>query len=95
MSDAITYPAPEKDETGAEYWERVRQLGLPFPWEADRSLPPGEVKVIEEWANKDSSTGNYWPCDEAAVKRTAAKVASCTVMRRIRWESAGPWEEVS
>lgn len=95
MSDVITYPAPEEDETGAEYWERVRQLGLPFPWEADQSLPPGEVTVAEEWANKDSSTGHYWPYDEATVRRTAANVVGCSIVRRVCWHSAGPWEEVN
>jgi hypothetical protein len=94
MSDTIIFPAPKEDETGAAYWERVRQLGFPFPREADKTLPPSEVRVIEEWANRDSSNGHYWPYDEATVRRTAANVSSCTVVRRIRWESVGPWEEV-
>lgn len=93
MSDIITYPAPEEDETGAEYWERVRQLGLPFPWAADQSLPPGEVLVVVQWANK-SDTG-IWQYDEETVRRTAADVAGCSIVRRIHWTSAGPWEEVT
>lgn len=95
MSETVTYPTPEEDETGAAYWERVRQLGLPFPWEADRSLPPGEIEVTTEWANKDTATGHYWPYDEATVRRTAASVSGCTIVRRTVWRSAGPWEEVT
>lgn len=94
MSEITTYPAPEKDETGVAYWERVRQLGLPFPWEADQSLPPGEIQVTEEWANKDPH-GAVWPYDEATVKRVAATVAECSMVRRVVWMSAGPWEEVA
>lgn len=93
MSDIITYPAPDESETGVDYWERVRHLGLPFPWEHDKSLPPGEVQVIEEWANKDS-LGRIWPYDEVTVKRVAADTAGCSILRRIRWESIGSWEEV-
>lgn len=93
MSDAITYPAPEEHETGVEYWERVRQLGLPFPWGADQSLPPGEVEVTTQWAVK---TGNYYRirANKSAAYAIAADLRA-EVVRRIQWESAGPWEEVS
>lgn len=88
------YPAPEEDETGAAYWERVRNLGLPFPWEADRSLPPGEIKISKEWANKDQY-GIYWPYDEATVRRIAINVEGCTIVCRTVWRLVSPWEEVS
>jgi hypothetical protein len=90
MSSVASFPTPGEEESGAEYWERVRQLDRPFPWDTDKSLPPGPVIVLEEWATRDSN-GNYWPGDEGVVRMTAAKTGS-TLVRRIRWRSTGPWE---
>lgn len=95
MSDAVIFPAPEEGESAVDYWGRVQQqLGLPAPWERSQALPPGEVEITQQWATKDHLDNN-WLCANEVEARRIAKATGTVVTRRIRWESAGLWEEVT
>jgi hypothetical protein len=94
MSSIASFPPPMDEEPGIEYWERVRQLDRPFPWDTDKSLPPGSVIISEEWATRDSN-GDYWVCSGEKQARNIAVATESTAVRRIRWVSVGPWQEVT
>jgi hypothetical protein len=91
MSSIANFPPPMDEESGAEYWERVRQLDRPFPWETDKSLPPGSITNSEEWATRDFQGEHWMSGDEELARITAAKTGT-TAVRRLRWVSAGPWK---
>lgn len=94
MSDIITYPAPDEGETGVDYWERIRQLGLPFPWERDKSLPPGEIQITEQWGNRVSDTMFVWACQDEDEARRVSEVTGSEIVRKMFWTSASEWEEM-
>jgi hypothetical protein len=92
MSSITSFPSPMDEESGAEYWERVRQLDRPFPWETDKSLPPGPVTISEEWATRDFQ-GEHWMSGDEEQARNVAVATGSTAVRRLRWVSVGPWQE--
>ena len=92
MTDNVLFPAPEEDESGAEYWDRIRQLDRPFPWEADKSLPPGRITVSEEWATQDLN-GHRWVCKDEEQAHNIAIGTGSIAVRRVRWMSIGEWQE--
>jgi hypothetical protein len=92
MADMVLFPAPEEDEPGAEYWERIRQLDRPFPWETDKSLPPGRITVSEEWATRDLN-GHHWMCTDEEQAHNIALSTGSVAVRRVRWMSVGEWQE--
>jgi hypothetical protein len=92
MADMVLFPAPEEDEPGAEYWDRIRQLDRPFPWDTDKSLPPGRITVSEEWATRDKN-GHHWMCTDKEQAHDIALSTGSVAVRRVRWISIGEWQE--
>jgi hypothetical protein len=92
----FVYPEQTDRETGAEYFARVHAMGLPYPWERDKAVPPGPITVAYEWAalavgaTPNEHTG--WMDSEDSVRAMYGAV-SVTIWRRKRWTAVGGWEQ--
>jgi hypothetical protein len=99
MADVFSYPIQGSDEPDNEYWERVRQAGLPFPWEVgDKVTPPGPISVSYEWSIRppdfDPDIWPTWIASETEARPRLAQYPHWTLTRRVRWVAVGDWEDV-
>jgi hypothetical protein len=91
----FVYPEQTDRETGAQYWARVRAMGLPYEWERDKAVPPGPITVDYEWWTRDAVGMGWQAADEAqARQRLIDEPAQVTLHRRPRWVAFGDWEDV-
>lgn len=96
----FVYPEQGERETSAEYWARVRAMGLPYPWEWDKAVPPGPITVTHEWSLRDPGIHGVGPVDldstltETQARARVARRPGYTLIRRIKWFAVGEWEEV-
>lgn len=93
----FVYPAQSDRETGAEYYARVHAMGLPYPWERDKAVPPGPITVTHEWTalpvGKTPNEYTGWVSSEDFA-RTMHGTTPVTIWRRTRWTAVGPWQGV-
>lgn len=95
----FVYPEQRDDETGAQYWARVRAMGLPYEWERDKAVPPGPITVTHEWSLRDpySSQGAMvdlaFTTDECEANMMADQRPDYQLVRRTRWTAVGEWED--
>lgn len=90
----FAYPEQDDRETGAEYYARVHAMGLPYPWERDKAVPPGPITVTHEWAVSDEH-GGPWPMPgERAARQAVAERQGNILHKRPRWVAVGDWEDV-
>ena len=96
------YPNELPGETGAQYWARVRAMGLPYKWETDKATPPGPITVVTEWSIRHEGDANgpitelmYVGGDEADARSVYARYPDYILVKRTRWISVGEWEDVT
>lgn len=96
----FVYPEQGDHETGAQYWARVRAMGLPYLWERDKAVPPGPITVTHEWSLRDPNSdlgplleGNFVASREDVDLMREAHPEYIRV-RRTRWVAVSGWEDV-
>jgi hypothetical protein len=95
----FTYPEQGDRETGAHYWARVHAMGLPYPWERDKAVPPGPITVTHEWSLRDpySAQGALvdlaFTTDECVANVMADQRPDYQLVRRTRWTAVSDWED--
>lgn len=92
---AFAYPEQGDHETGAEYYARVRAMGLPYPWETEKVCPPGPIEVTYEWSTRDSHGVGWLAATEYEARERLMTAPSYTLHRRTRWVALGDWEDVA
>lgn len=91
---AFDYPEPHDHETGADYNERLRRMGYPFPWEKDKASPPGPITVGFEWSTRDPGGLGQDAGNEEQARARLAQRPGHTLHKRLVWRAASEWEAV-
>jgi hypothetical protein len=93
-------PVQGDHETDAEYWARVRAMGLPYLGEWGKTVPPGPITVTHEWSLRDPNSdlgplleGNFVASrEDVGLMRDAHP--EYILVRRTRWVAVSEWEDV-
>lgn len=89
----FSYPEQLDHEDGAAYWERVRQMGLPYPWEQDKTTPPGPITVGKEWSTRDPEGEGQLAEDEQQARERLDRRPGHTLHYRWVWRAVGDWQD--
>lgn len=96
----FVYPEQGDRETDAEYYARVRAMGLPYPWERDKAVPPGPITVTHEWSLRHPRAPGalvdlaFTGTSEADARAMHARRPDYILVRRTRWVAVSDWEDV-
>lgn len=90
----FAYPEPGDHETGADYNERLRRMGFPYPWEADKARPPGPITVETEWSTRDPGGAGQLAKSEQQARDRLAQRPGHTLHARTVWRAASDWRQV-
>jgi hypothetical protein len=96
MNAIFVYPERQDNEPENVYWQRVCDMGIPFPWETDKAIPPGPIAVTHEWSLRSpDGSGDPLPgmSQENARKLQDYLHPNHTLVRRVCWVAVGGWED--